>query len=263
MFKISTLFLLLFVTSVYAEGIHWVKMFPEAIAQAEKYQKPIFFVVSNHSDDIVKKIEKDKVAVKAISENFIAIVSYKDKSDYIPHTIVNPVAPSMWFLAPDGNLLYQQRTYTGHIFLKELDRALVVVDNDMKNIVEKIRLANLPYKLNVDFKYYTNLSEAKKVSKKLKKPIFMLVGRNSCQYCVKLKKEVLIDKTILKDLEKNFVVVIHDANMPIAYRYNTPGIPAIWFLKADGEPLARPLVGFVPKVNLASSMSKAKLEFKK
>jgi hypothetical protein len=263
MFKILTLSLLLFVTSVYAEGIHWVKTFPEAIAQAEKYKKPIFFVVSNQKDDIVKKIEKDKDAVKEITKNFIAIVSYKDKSDFIPQSIVKPIAPSMWFLAPDGNLLYQQRTYTGHIFLKELDRALVIVDKDMRDMIEKMRLAKLPYKLNVDFKYYTNLSEAEKVSKRLKKPIFMLIGRNSCKYCVKLKKEVLIDKTILKDLEKNFVVVVHDANMPVAYRYNTPGIPAIWFLKADGEPLARPLVGFVPKANLASSMSKAKLEFKK
>jgi uncharacterized protein YlzI (FlbEa/FlbD family) len=263
MFKSVILIALLVATSLNAETIHWMKTFPEAVVEAEKSKKSIFFVVSNHSDDIVKKIEKDKVAVENINKNFIAIVSYSDKSDFIPKNIIKPTTPSLWFLAPDGSLLYQQRSYDGHILLEGLDRALVIVDEDMKEMIENMRLAKLPYKLNVDFKYYTNLSEAQKVSQKLKKPIFMLVGRNSCKYCVKLKKEVLIDKGILKDLEKNFVVVVHDANLPVAYRYNTPGIPAIWFLKADGEPLSRPLVGFVPKANLASSMSKAKLEFKK
>jgi len=261
--KLSIAFFILLSTSLYAQGIQWVKTFPQAMYQAEASKKPIFFVLSDHSNDIVKKIEKDKNSVAYINKNFIAIVSYKDKSDFIPQSILKPTAPSMWFIAPDGNLLYQQQSYTGHIFLNELANALVVVDRDMKEMIEKMRLAKLPYKLNVDFKYYTNLNEAKEVSKKLHKPIFMLIGRSACKYCVKLKKEVLVDKAILENLEKNFVVLVHDANQPVAYRYNTPGIPAIWFLKENGEPLARPLVGFVPKKNLAIAIKNAKLEFKK
>lgn len=261
--KILITLLFMLSSTLYAQSINWVKTFPEATFQAEKEKKPIFFVFTTHANDMVKKIEKDKNLVLQINKNFIAVASYKDKSDFVPRTILKPTTPSMWFLAPDGNLLYAQQSYSGHIFFKELPRALGIVDKDFKDMLEKMRLAKLPYKLNVGFKYYTNLSEAQKVAKKVKKPIFMLIGRNSCKYCVKLKKEVLIDKKILKDLEKNFVVVVHDANIPIAYRYNTPGIPAIWFLKADGEPLSRPLVGFVPKINLTTSMSKAKLEFKK
>jgi len=260
--KILISLFFLFSASLYAQSVHWIKTFPEAIFQAKKEKKPIFFVLSTHSNDIVNQIEKDKESVASINKNFIAIVSYKDKSDFIPRSIMKPTSPSMWFLAPDGNLLYQQQSYAGHVFLTELSRALMVVDKDMRKILEKMRLAKLPYKLNVDFKYYTKLNEAQRVAQKTKKPIFMLIGKNSCKYCVKLKKEVLIDYAILKDLEKNFVVLVHDANSPVSYRYNTPGIPAIWFLKADGEPLARPLVGYVPKKNLAKSMSKVKIEFK-
>lgn len=261
--KVVLIILVLLSSILSAQGIKWVKTFPEAMYQAEESKKPIFFVVSDHSNDIIKEIQKDKNSVAYINKNFIAMVSYKDKSDFIPQSIVKPTAPSMWFLAPDGNLLYQQQSYSGHIFLNELANALVVVDRDMREMIEKMRLKKLPYKLNVDFKYYTNLDEAKEVSKKLHKPIFMLIGRSACKYCVKLKKEVLVDKAILKDLRKNFVVLVHDANNPVAYRYNTPGIPAIWFLKENGEPFARPLVGFIPKKNLTTAMKNAKLEFKK
>ena len=66
-----------------------------------------------------------------------------------------------------------------------------------------------------------------------------------------------------KDLQKNFVVLVHDANTPVSYKYKTPGIPAIWFLKENGEPFIRPLVGFIPKKNLTVVMKNAKLEFKK
>jgi len=263
MVKILFSFFILLSSSLYATGVNWIKTFPEATMLAKKYQKPIFFVVTQKTNDIVLKIEKDKASVNNINKNFIAIVAYKDKSEYIPQSIVNPLAPSMWFLAPDGNLLYQQSSYSGHVQLNQLQRALVIVDSDMRNIIVQMKLAKMPYKLDVNFKYYTNLTEALKVSKEVKKPIFMLIGRNSCRYCVKLKKEVLNDKKILKDLEKNFVVVVHDANRPVAYKYNTPGIPAIWFLKEDGEPLAQPLVGYVPKINLTASMSNAKTEFKK
>ena len=263
MYKITLTLLFVFASALNAQTINWIKTFPEATSQAEKEKKPIFFVLTTHTNDVVKKIEKDKAAVDLINKNFIPIASYKDESDFIPRSIVNPTSPSMWFLAPDGNLLYQQNSYTGHVFLNELSRALVVVDKDMREMIEKMRLANLPYKLDVNFKYYTNLEEAQRVSKRVKKPIFMLIGRNSCKYCVKLKKEVLVDSKILSELEKNFVVLVHDANRPVAYKYNTPGIPAIWFLKDDGEPLARPLVGYVPKANLTTAMSNAKLEFKK
>jgi thioredoxin-related protein len=250
-------------SSLYAQGINWVKTFPKAMKQAEASKKPIFFVLSNHSNDVVKKILQDKNSVAYINKNFIAMVSYEDKSDFIPQSIVKPTAPSMWFLASNGNLLYQQQSYDGQVVLEELINALMVVDRDMKDAIEKMRLRRLPYKLNVDFKYYTNLDEAKEVSKKVHKPIFMLIGRSACKYCVKLKKEVLVDKDILKDLQKNFVVLVHDANTPVSYKYKTPGIPAIWFLKENGEPFIRPIVGFIPKKNLTVVIKNAKLEFKK
>lgn len=257
------LVLFLFALTLNAESITWVKTFPKATFAAQNMEKPIFFVLTDSKKDITKLIDKDKNAAVLINKNFIALVSYKDKSDFIPSSILSPTAPSVWFLAPSGNMMYQQDSYDGQSDLHTLSRTLTTVLNDMKNAREEMKLSQLPYKLHVPFKYYTNLEEAEKVSKATKKPIFMLIGRSACQYCRKLKKEVLSDKIILKSLEKEFVVLVHDANYPVSRRYQTPGIPAIWFLTSDGQPYAQPLVGLVPKARLTKAMSNAKLEFKK
>lgn len=263
MFKIFIFIFLLLNITLFADKVNWIKTFPEAMQKSKENTKPIFFVLSNHKNDIVKEIEKDKEAVAFLNKNYVSFLSYKDKSDFIPRSILNPSVPSMWFLAQNGNLMYRQQSYDGHVYVSSLLRALIMVDSDMKRAIEKMRLSKIPYTLEVPFKYHIDMQSAQKASKASKKPIFMLIGRNSCKYCVKLKKEVLVDKAILKELEKEFVVLVHDANKPVDYRYNTPGIPAVWLLKENGEPLIRPLVGFVPKEKLTQAMSNAKLEFNK
>lgn len=263
MSKILLLLSIIFLGSAFADGVNWVRSFPEATSQAIKSQKPIFFVLNSHKNDLVKEIEKEKEIVAFLNKKYISLLTYKEDGGYLPRTLVQPTAPSMWFLTPGGKLMYQQQAYNGHVDMELLPKALVMVDADLKQAIVQMKQAKKPYTLDVKFKYYTDLEEAKKASKASKKPIFMLVGRNSCKYCVKLKKDVLVDKQILADLEKNFVVMVHDANRPLDYQYSTPGIPAIWFLDENAQALSRPLVGFVPKQKLSGAMKYIQTELKK
>jgi len=246
-----------------AATIEWIEKFPTATFKAQESKKPILFVVTTHKNDITKKIEKDSFAVEMIKNRFIPVVSYKDSSGFIPRSIYKPTAPSIWFLQPTGTIMYKQSSYEGHVLLEDLDTALTIVNRDVLNRLEYERMSKLPYVLDVDFPYYTNLQEAEKASAKSKKPIFLLVGRNTCKYCVKLKKEVLVEPSVMKRLEKEFVVLVLDANKPVPYAYRTPGIPAVWFLDSEGKPFGSPLVGFVPKEKLTAKMSQVKQELKK
>lgn len=250
--------LLLMVSYLQAQKIQWIHTFPKASKAAQEQAKPIFFVLTITNNDLTKKIEQDTVAVKLISKNFIPFVSYQDKSDFVPQSLYKPDVNSLWFLSPVGNPLYQQQSTVGHVYFQDLDNALVIVTKDMQARKEQARLERTPYEFHANFKFYTDLQEAEKVAKKTKKPIFMLVGRTSCQYCRKLKKDVLYDPEVLKTIEKNYILVVKDARFSIPYKYHTPGIPAIWFLDENGNALSQPFVGFVPKERLLQAIKPKK-----
>lgn len=258
MFRKIIVALLLCVVTLSAQKIEWYHSFPKASKASNEELKPIFFVLTTTTNDMTKVIEKDATAVSLISHNFIPFVSYKDKSDFIPQSIYKPEVNSVWFLSAFGNPLYQQQSTKGHVDLSNLSQALVWVDKDIKHRIEKEKLRNTPYEFHANFKFYTDIEEGKKVAAKQKKPLFLLIGRTACQYCRKLKKEVIYDPEVMKTIEKNYVLVVHDARFSVPYRYQTPGIPAIWILDAQGKPLMRPFVGFVPKDRLLQAITPKK-----
>lgn len=258
--KIFFVVMVMIATLLEAKQIAWVHTFAEASKQSNEQKKPIFFVVTTTKDDLTYTIEEDTTAVKLIEKNFIPLVAYKDKSDFIPTMLYKPDVNSLWFLAPNGMPLYQQQSTQGHIMLHDLNWALVRVHKDMQRNLERERLRNTPYEFHADFQFYTDLQAAKKASKASGKPIFLLVGRTACQYCRKLKKEVLYDPEVLKTIEKNYELVVLDARFSIPYKYQTPGIPAIWFLDSNGDALEPPFVGFVEKERLLGAMRSKKTQ---
>ena len=133
---------------------------------------------------------------------------------------------------------------------------------------QKVRMTydeelNAPYGLNVDFKYYTNLEEAMKKSSQVDKPIFTFVGRENCKYCKILKKNALSDKRVLSSLEKDFVVLVLDANKRVPNKYYTPGVPAMWFLSSDGEPMFQAIVGAREANDLLNAFGVVKTTYSK
>ena len=109
--KILLYIALLFVTNVMANEIHWEKDFGSGIAKATKESKPVLFVFSRHSCKYCVILEKTTFAspkvIEALNKDFISIISYSDENDYTPRELWRPGTPTIWFLYPNGQAMYQ------------------------------------------------------------------------------------------------------------------------------------------------------------
>ena len=66
---------------------------------------------------------------------------------------------------------------------------------------------------------WLTLSEAEKYSEKYNKNMLIFFYRNNCDYCMRMKKEVLSDPQIIKLINENFFPVMLDgkSKKPITY----------------------------------------------
>ncbi len=233
--------------SLFGGEIHWLNDTQKASDEAQKALKPIFFVIKDKNGSFIQAIEKDKAIVQKINKFFIP-VAVDPKKGIIPRSLYKPSVPSLWFLLPNTMPMYRQEYFNGHASVEMLPKVIDIVIGDFAQMLQEAKYATMPYKLNVDFPYYTSLDEAKQHAKKEKKPIFMLVGSMQCKYCRALKKGTLADKEILSMLKNNYIVMVLDAKNGVPQQYHTPGIPAMWILDAKGASLTdQPLVGNLPK----------------
>jgi thioredoxin-related protein len=104
-------------------------------------------------------------------------------------------------------------------------------------------------------------------AQKEQKPVLFIISRDTCKYCILLDKTTLKDPKVVEELNKNFVAVRAWTNegdyIPYFIQQNTPGLPGIWFLKPDGEPLFQPLLGYVKKENFYEALKIVEKEFQK
>jgi len=102
---------LLFVSSLMADEIHWAKNFKVGITHATQAKKPVLFVFSRHTCKYCVVLEQttfaDKRVIKALNRDFISIVSYTDEQDYTPRELWRPGTPTIWFLGSDGQPMFQ------------------------------------------------------------------------------------------------------------------------------------------------------------
>lgn len=97
---------------------------------------------------------------------------------------------------------------------------------------------------------FTSLSfdEAKAVAAKNDKLIFMDAYADWCGPCKMLSKRTFPDKELGAFFNKNYVNIKLDVDQPegkkIAREYEVNGIPALFFLKADGS-VVKKAVGFL------------------
>jgi len=130
--KIITVALLLFATTLFASNIQWAKDFDSGIAQAKKEHKPVLFVFSRHTCKYCKILERttfsDATVIKALNKDFVSIIAYSDEGDAMPRELWRPGTPTLWFLLPSGQPMYQP--LMGAIGAKDFLKGLAIVKQE-------------------------------------------------------------------------------------------------------------------------------------
>jgi len=126
------LVLLLTVSSLFAESIQWEKDFESGIKNATTQNKPVLFVFSRHSCHYCKILDKttfqDKDVIKALNKDFTSIISYTDENDYTPKELWRPGTPTLWFLSPKGEPIFQP--LVGAVDAENFLKALAIVKTE-------------------------------------------------------------------------------------------------------------------------------------
>jgi len=94
-----------------ADEIDWAKDFKSGIEQATKENKPVLFVFSRHTCKYCVILEKttfsDPRVIKELNKDFVSIIAYSDEGDAMPQELWRPGTPTIWFLKPNGQPMFQ------------------------------------------------------------------------------------------------------------------------------------------------------------
>jgi len=111
MFKKIILIALLSASSLLASGVNWAKDYESGIQRAQKENKPVLFILSRHTCKYCVILDEttlsDATVAKALNRDYVSIISYTDENDYTPRDLWRPGTPSIWFLLPSGEPMYQ------------------------------------------------------------------------------------------------------------------------------------------------------------
>ena len=132
MFKKIIFIMLLLATSLFSSEIKWAKDFKSGMKDAKAQSKPVLFVFSRHTCKYCVILEettfKDERVIKALGRDFVSIVSYTDENDYTPRELWRPGTPSLWFLKPDGEPMFQP--IMGAVDAENFLKALAIVKDE-------------------------------------------------------------------------------------------------------------------------------------
>jgi thioredoxin-related protein len=117
-------------------GIHWEADFATALKTAQTQNKPILFVYSRHTCKYCVLLEKttfkDPTVIKALTRDYVSVVSYTDENDYTPRDLETPGTPALWFLKPSGEPLFQP--IMGAVDAENFLRALAIVKEEFDTL---------------------------------------------------------------------------------------------------------------------------------
>jgi len=127
--------ILMFLASVaMAEGVHWAKDFNSGMKTAQKEHKPMFFLIASHECSYCNKLEQDTLVddnvVKELNKNFVSVIAFVDDGDYFPRELQKPGLPTIWFLHPNGEPMFQ--AIMGYMHTKQFLKALSIVKAEFK-----------------------------------------------------------------------------------------------------------------------------------
>jgi len=109
--KLLLIIAFLLTTSLMADEVHWAKDFKSGIEQATKENKPVLFVFSRHTCKYCVILEKTTFlnprVIKELNNDFVSIIAYSDEGDAMPQELWRPGTPTIWFLKPNGQPMFQ------------------------------------------------------------------------------------------------------------------------------------------------------------
>ena len=139
MLKKIILMMFLLGTSLVASEIKWAKDFESGIKESTAKNKPVLFVFSRHTCKYCVILEEttfsDKRVIESLNKDFVSIISYTDENDYTPKELWRPGTPSLWFLMPDGEPMYQP--LMGAVDANNFLKALEIVKEEFDNKIGK------------------------------------------------------------------------------------------------------------------------------
>ncbi len=99
------------------------------------------------------------------------------------------------------------------------------------------------------------------------KPVLLIVSSTKCKYCLLLDRTTLHDAKVIKALNSDFIAVRAWVDkgeyIPRDIAQSTPGLPGIWFLYPNGDPMYQPLLGYVKTDAFVNALGIVKEEFDK
>lgn len=142
--KRIVILLILAVSFLYGEGIHWEKDYRSAVTQATSLQRPIFFVFSNHNCKWCRHLEattfKDAEVIKRLNRDYVNVIAYTDANDFIPRELWVPGTPALWFLDSSGEAMFQP--IQGAIGPSDLLEALEIVSQEFEKEMIRRKYGN-------------------------------------------------------------------------------------------------------------------------
>ncbi len=141
--KKTFLTIMMLSVTLFAEQIHWIKSYAEAVAKAQKEHKPILFIVSKHDCKYCIKLKKETLSdpkiIQTINKNFVASIQYVDEANCMPYQIAwqSRGTPTIWFLYEKGDPLFQP--IPGYLPPKDFAHALDVVSKAYSDAQKEIK----------------------------------------------------------------------------------------------------------------------------
>jgi len=124
-----------------ANEINWAKDFDTGIAKAIKENKPVLFVYSRHTCKYCIILEEttlsDKQVIKDLNKHFISIIAYSDEQDAMPRELWRPGTPTLWFLKPNGEAMFQP--IVGAIDASSFIKALEIVKKEFNKTKKQVK----------------------------------------------------------------------------------------------------------------------------
>ncbi len=118
--------------SVFASEINWAKDYNAGVKESQKTDKPMLVVYSRHTCKYCVQLDnttfKDAKVIRYLNENFVSIISYSDENDFIPQGLKTPSTPTIWFLSPTTEPMFQP--ILGAVDAKNFYNALEIVKKE-------------------------------------------------------------------------------------------------------------------------------------
>jgi len=88
--------------------------------------------------------------------------------------------------------------------------------------------------LAIDLPWLHSIEKAKMIAQKERKDIYVFIGAEHCNFCVRYKNEVLSDRQVQKILQNYVTVFLNRDKHKVPTYFEKFGVPRHYFLKPDG-----------------------------